>query len=45
MVILTDHSNINYDIVKVEAKLIVDTRNVFSGINHSKIIRLGNSQT
>ncbi len=45
VVILTDHSNINYDLVKAEAKLIVDTRNVFSGINHSKIIRLGNSQT
>ncbi len=45
VVVLTDHSNINYEIVKTEAKLIIDTRNVFSGINHSNIIRLGNSQT
>ncbi len=45
VVVLTDHTNINYAIVKTEAKLIIDTRNVFSGINHSNIIRLGNSQT
>jgi len=44
VVILTDHSNIDYDIVKSESKLIVDTRNVFSGVKDSKIIRLGNSQ-
>ena len=44
VVILTDHSNIDYDLVKSESKLIVDTRNVFSGIKDSKIIRLGNRQ-
>jgi UDP-N-acetyl-D-glucosamine dehydrogenase len=43
VVILTDHSNINYDLVKSESKLIIDTRNVFSGIKNPKIIRLGNS--
>ncbi len=45
IVVLTDHSNIDYDLVKSESKLIVDTRNVFSGVKDSKIIRLGNSQT
>ena len=45
VVILTDHSNIDYDLVKSESKLIVDTRNVFSGIKNPKIIRLGNSQS
>lgn len=45
VVILTDHSNIDYDIVKSESKLIIDTRNVYSGVKDSKIIRLGNSQT
>ena len=45
VVILTDHSNIDYDLVKSESILIVDTRNVFSGVKDSKIIRLGNSQT
>jgi UDP-N-acetyl-D-glucosamine dehydrogenase len=44
VVVLTDHSNIDYDLVKSESKLIVDTRNVFSGIKDSKIIRLGNRQ-
>jgi UDP-N-acetyl-D-glucosamine dehydrogenase len=44
VVILTDHSNIDYDLVRAESKLIVDTRNVFSGIKDSKIIRLGNRQ-
>jgi len=45
VVILTDHSNIDYNLVKSESKLIIDTRNVFSGIKNQKIIRLGNSQS
>ena len=45
VVVLTDHSNIDYDLVKSESKLIIDTRNIFSGIKESKIIRLGNSKT
>ena len=45
VVILTDHSDVDYNIVKSESKLIIDTRNVFSGIKNSKIIRLGNSQS
>ena len=43
IVVLTDHSNIDYDLVKSGSKLIIDTRNVFSGIKDLKIIRLGNS--
>lgn len=45
VVVLTDHSKVDYDLVKMESKLIIDTRNVFSGIKDSKIIRLGNSQS
>lgn len=45
VVIITEHSNIDYDLVKSESKLIIDTRNVFSGVKDSKIIRLGNSQS
>ncbi len=41
VVILTDHSNIDYDLILKSAQKIVDTRNVFNGINSSKIIRLG----
>lgn len=45
VVVLTDHSNIDYDLVKSESKVIIDTRNVFSGAKDSKIIRLGNRQS
>ena len=45
VVVLTDHLNVDYDLVKSESKLIIDTRNVFSGIKNSKIIRLGNTQS
>ena len=39
--ILTDHSNVNYEMVKKQAALIIDTRNVYP-LNHDKnIIRLG----
>lgn len=44
VVVLTDHSNTDYDLVRSESKLIIDTRNVFSGIKDSKIIRLGSRQ-
>ncbi|MEE8341989.1 MAG: nucleotide sugar dehydrogenase, partial [Candidatus Neomarinimicrobiota bacterium] len=44
VVVLTDHSNIDYDLVKSESKVIIDTRNVFSGVKDSKIIRLGSRQ-
>lgn len=44
IVVLTDHSNIDYNFVKENSKLIVDTRNVFKGDTDKKIIRLGTSQ-
>jgi len=39
-VIITDHSNIDYDAVVREAKLIVDTRNALRGYSLEKIFRL-----
>ena len=42
--ILTDHTNVDYELVKKQAALIIDTRNVYP-INHDKkIIRLGVGQ-
>ncbi len=41
VVILTDHGNVNYDLVKREAKLIIDTRNVYPLNHDAHIIRLG----
>ena len=37
MAILTNHSNIDYDLIKREARLIVDTRNVFGFEKNEKI--------
>ncbi len=37
MAILTNHSNIDYDLIKKEARLIVDTRNVFGFEKNNKI--------
>jgi len=39
--ILTDHSNVNYEMVKKQAALIIDTRNVYPLSHDKKIIRLG----
>ena len=39
--ILTDHSNVDYELVKKQAALIIDTRNVYPLNNDKKIIRLG----
>ena len=44
VVVVTNHSEIDYNFVKDNSKLIVDTRNVFKGINDDKIIRLGANQ-
>ena len=45
-VIVTDHSNINYDSIDKHSKLIVDTRNVYGNSeNKSNIVRLGESPT
>ena len=39
--IITDHSNIDYDMILKHSSLIIDTRNVFKNKNNSKIRRLG----
>mgnify|MGYP001410054990 CR=1 FL=1 len=45
-VIVTDHSDIDYELIDSYSKLIIDTRNVYnSGKNKSKIVRLGESLT
>ena len=41
VVILTDHSSVDYELVKKQAALIIDTRNVYPLNNDEKIIRLG----
>ena len=40
-VILTDHSNIDYQSLKNHSKIIIDTRNVFNRDEENHIIRLG----
>lgn len=39
-VVLTDHDYINYKSIMNNSKLIIDTRNVFEGINDKKILRM-----
>jgi UDP-N-acetyl-D-glucosamine dehydrogenase len=39
-VIATDHSNIDYDFLLENSKLIFDTRNKFKGVANDKVIRL-----
>jgi UDP-N-acetyl-D-glucosamine dehydrogenase len=41
VIILTDHSNVDYELVKKQAVLIIDTRNVYPLNHDEKIIRLG----
>jgi len=40
VVILTDHSNVNYEDVVKRSQLVVDTRNATKGLTDSKIVRL-----
>ncbi|HPT07671.1 MAG TPA: nucleotide sugar dehydrogenase [Candidatus Omnitrophota bacterium] len=40
VIIATDHSCVDYDFVRKNARLIFDTRNIYKGINDKKIIRL-----
>ena len=42
-VIVTDHSDVNYKLIKSYSKQIVDTRNVYKKEDSKKIIKLGNS--
>lgn len=39
-VIVTDHSNFDYNLIVSNSKLIVDTRNALKGINKKHIVRL-----
>ncbi|MCF6147054.1 MAG: nucleotide sugar dehydrogenase [Candidatus Kuenenia sp.] len=39
-IIVTDHSNFDYDLIVSHSKLIVDTRNALKGINKKHIFRL-----
>ena len=41
VIILTDHSNIDYKLIKDNAALIIDTRNVYPLNNDNNIYRLG----
>ena len=41
VIILTDHSNVDYELVRKQAVLIIDTRNVYPLNHDEKIIRLG----
>ena len=40
-IVVTDHSNINYELIHDYCQLIIDTRNVFESKNSSHIKRLG----
>jgi UDP-N-acetyl-D-glucosamine dehydrogenase len=41
VIILTDHSNLDYELIKNNATLIIDTRNVYPLNNDDNIYRLG----
>ena len=41
VIILTDHSNVDYELIKNNANLILDTRNVYPLNNDNHIYRLG----
>ena len=43
-VVVTDHDNIDYNMILRHSQVVVDTRNVYKGINSDKIIRLGQSK-
>jgi UDP-N-acetyl-D-mannosaminuronate dehydrogenase len=40
-VILTDHSNVDYEFVRKNSGLVIDTRNVYPTIKDKNIVRLG----
>lgn len=41
VVIVTDHSDVNYELVRAHAHLIIDTRNIYPLVNEKHILRLG----
>tara|TARA_B100001540_G_C15767265_1_gene624563 strand:- start:512 stop:1708 length:1197 start_codon:yes stop_codon:yes gene_type:complete len=40
-VIVTDHTNIDYEIIRKNSQLIIDTRNIYNGSNYDNIKKLG----
>ena len=40
VVVVADHSSIDYDRLLADADLLVDTRNRYKGVTSSKIVRL-----
>jgi UDP-N-acetyl-D-glucosamine dehydrogenase len=40
VLVVTDHSNVDYDLVVHSAKLILDTRNALKAFDNSKVVRL-----
>ncbi len=40
VIIATDHSEVNYQLILKSAKMIFDTRNVFGDIKNKKVIKL-----
>ncbi len=40
VVVVADHSSIDYDRLLADADLLVDTRNRYKGVSSSKIVRL-----
>jgi UDP-N-acetyl-D-glucosamine dehydrogenase len=40
VLVVTDHSNVDYDLVVRSAKLILDTRNALKAFDHNKVVRL-----
>ena len=41
VIILTDHTTVDYELIKNNSKLIIDTRNVYPLNNDNHIYRLG----
>ena len=41
VVILTEHSGVDYDLIMESGTLIVDTRNVYDGVVSENIVKLG----
>ena len=39
--VVTDHSNIDYEMIYKNSQLIIDTRNVYDGKNGDHVKRLG----
>ena len=43
-VVVTDHDNIDYNMILRHSQVIVDTRNVYKDIDSDKVIRLGQTK-